>query len=428
MLSLAVVLSIFVAVALGYKLKINVGLFGIAFSYIFGCVIMGMKTGKVIGMWPLGLFFFIMMSSFFYGIAVTNGTLALFSEHMIYRFRRHPWFVPVMMWLACFIVSGLGPGPTTVFAFMPAIVLSMAERINMNKLVAAVIIVGGGVAGGYSPISLCYQVVNNCLNAAGFAAGAAPDMNRISFNVIFAQVLIFIVIYLLCKTWKARLPEDLAKPAAFTDQQKKTLWLIGFGMFIMVLFPFLKVLMPEVALFKKISAALDPSLVFTVLLVISLMLKLGDQKKAMNFIPWGTILLICGTGMLVSVTKATGAIDYLSKWLGNNMTPFMTKLVVSLVAGGMSFFSSTLGVVAPTLFPLIPGISQVTGVTAVSLLSAIMFGGHVAGVSPFSVGGAMVLAGETVEEKKNLLFIQLMALSVGSMLFASLLNILGVFG
>ena len=50
MLSLAIVLSIFVAVAIGYKMKINVGVLGIAFSYIFGCFIMGMKTGKVIGL------------------------------------------------------------------------------------------------------------------------------------------------------------------------------------------------------------------------------------------------------------------------------------------------------------------------------------------------------------------------------------------
>ena len=429
MLSLAIVLSIFVAVAIGYKMKINVGVLGIAFSYIFGCFIMGMKTGKVIGLWPLGLFFFIMMSSFFYGIAVTNGTLALFSEHMIYRFRRHPWFVPVMMWLACFIVSGLGPGPTTVFAFMPAIILATAERINMSKLVAAVIIVGGGVAGGYPPISLCYAVVNNCLSAAGFPEAQIPALlNSIALNVIIAQVLIFITIYLLCKTWQAKLPEDLAKPAAFNAQQKKTLWLIGFGMFVMVLFPFLKVVMPQSAFVKTVAGTLNPSLVFTVLLVIALMFKLGDQKKAMAFIPWGTIILVCGTGMLVSVAKAAGAIDYLSKWLGTNMSPLATKVLVALISGGMSFFSSTIGVVAPTLIPLIPGISQATSIAAASLISAIMFGGHVAGVSPFSTGGAMVMAGESDEEKKNTLFIRLMLLSVGSMCFASLLTVVGVFG
>ena len=71
MVSLLIVLSIFVAVAVGYKTKINVGLIAIAFSYIFGSFILGMKPSAIIGMWPNSLFFFIMMASFFYGIAVT---------------------------------------------------------------------------------------------------------------------------------------------------------------------------------------------------------------------------------------------------------------------------------------------------------------------------------------------------------------------
>lgn len=429
MLSLTIVLSIFAAVAVGYKLKINVGILGIAFSYIFGCFVMGMKTGKVIALWPLGLFFFIMMSSFFYGIAVTNGTLALLSEHAIYRFRNHPWFLPIMMWLACFVISGLGPGPTTVFAFMPAIILATADRINMSKLVAAVIIVGGGVAGGYTPISLCYATVRTCLVAAGYAETELPGMlSKISFNNILAQVLIFVVIYILCRSWKVKNPEGSEKPVEFNNQQKKTLILIGVGLLVMILFPFLNTVIPQPGLIKTIAGALNPSLVFTVLLVIALVMKLGDQKKALNFIPWGTIILVCGTGMLVSVAKTAGAIDYLSKWLGSNLNPFVAKLIVSLIAGCMSFFSSTLGVVGSTLIPIIPGISQATGVAATTLISAIMFGGHFAGVSPFSTGGAMVMAGESDEEKKDALFIRLLLLSIGSIMFASFLTVVGIIG
>ena len=77
MLSLAIVLSIFAAVAIGDRMKINVGVICVAFSYIFGSFFGGMKPGAIIGLWPTGLFFFIMMASFFYGIAVTNGTLGL---------------------------------------------------------------------------------------------------------------------------------------------------------------------------------------------------------------------------------------------------------------------------------------------------------------------------------------------------------------
>lgn len=62
MISLLIVLSIFVAVDIGYKKKINVGLIAIAFSYIFGCFVLGMKPKEIIALWPTSLFFFIMMA------------------------------------------------------------------------------------------------------------------------------------------------------------------------------------------------------------------------------------------------------------------------------------------------------------------------------------------------------------------------------
>lgn len=427
MISLLIVLSIFVAVAIGYKLKINVGIIAIAFSYIFGCFILGLKTKEVIALWPTSLFFFIMMASFFYGIAVTNGSLGLFSEHMIYFFRNRPWFIPIVMWIVCFVLSGLGPGPTTIFAFMPAIVLEVADKIKLNKLVAAVIIVGGGVAGGYTPISLCYATVKNCLVSAGYADTEIPSLlSKISMNNILAQVLIFILIYVLCKSWKVESPKYTERPAAFSLKQKQTLALIAIGLATMVIFPLLKNLLPGAVIVSKISGSLEPSLFFTVLLVIALIMGLGEQKKALNFVPWSTIILVCGTGMLVSVAKSAGAIDYLSAWLGDNLSPFMAKFLVSLIAGAMSFFSSTLGVVGPTLIPIIPGLATATGISSTALISAIMVGGHFAGVSPFSTGGAMTMAGETNEERKNKLFVQLMVLSIGSIVFASILTLLGI--
>jgi len=427
MTSLLIVLSIFVAVAIGYKRKINVGLIAIAFSYIFGAFVLGMKTKEIIALWPTSLFFFIMMASFFYGIAVTNGTLGLLSEHAIYAFRNHPYLIPVMMWLSCFVLSGLGPGPTTIFAFMPAIILGMSDRIKLNKLVSAVCIVGGGVAGGYTPISLCYATVKTCLANAGYAeAEIASMLPKISFNNILAQVLIFIVIYVITRSWKVESPVYEKKPAALSKKQVQTAVVILLGLIIAVLFPLLKALFPAVAIFGTIKSAIEPSLLFCVLLVISLLMNLGDQKKALNFIPWSTIILVCGTGMLVSVAKSAGAIDYLSNWVSGNLSPLGAKVIIALCAGAMSFFSSTLGVVAPTLIPFIPGISAATGVHATALISAIMVGGHFAGVSPFSTGGAMTMAGETDENKKNKLFVSLMILSVGSILFASLLTVLGV--
>ena len=63
------------------------------------------------------------------------------------------------------------------------------------------------------------------------------------------------------------------------------------------------------------------------------MMKLGDQKKALNFVPFSTIILVCGVGMLVSVATSAGAVDMFSSWIGENLSATAAKLVIALVAG-----------------------------------------------------------------------------------------------
>lgn len=43
MLSAAIIFAIALAIFLGYKTKINTGLFCIVFAYIIGCFVMGLK-------------------------------------------------------------------------------------------------------------------------------------------------------------------------------------------------------------------------------------------------------------------------------------------------------------------------------------------------------------------------------------------------
>lgn len=44
MLSAAIIFAIALAILLGYKTKINTGLFCIVFAYIIGCFVMGIKA------------------------------------------------------------------------------------------------------------------------------------------------------------------------------------------------------------------------------------------------------------------------------------------------------------------------------------------------------------------------------------------------
>ena len=72
MMSAIIVASIAIAVILGYKTKINTGLFCFAFAYIIGCFALGLKPKELIAFWPTSTMFVILSVSLFYNYAAIN--------------------------------------------------------------------------------------------------------------------------------------------------------------------------------------------------------------------------------------------------------------------------------------------------------------------------------------------------------------------
>ena len=71
-LSLLIIVSIALAVFLGYKTGINTGLFCIVFAYAIGCFVMGMSTKNLIATWPTNTMFVILAVSLFYNVAAAK--------------------------------------------------------------------------------------------------------------------------------------------------------------------------------------------------------------------------------------------------------------------------------------------------------------------------------------------------------------------
>lgn len=85
MLSIIIILSIALAIFLGYRTKINTGLFCIVFAYIIGCFVMGLKPKQIIGFWPTSTMFVILSVSLFYNFAAIVAFRAkckMFSRHL----------------------------------------------------------------------------------------------------------------------------------------------------------------------------------------------------------------------------------------------------------------------------------------------------------------------------------------------------------
>ena len=90
-------------------------------------------------------------------------------------------------------------------------------------------------------------------------------------------------------------------------------------MIVVLAFPLLKIFMPSQPFIKYMAGKIDVGLVAIIFAVIALLLDLAPQKEAIAKIPWNTIVMIAGAGMLIAVAVKAGTITMLSNWVGSNV-------------------------------------------------------------------------------------------------------------
>ena len=430
MLSVAIILAIALAIFLGYKTKINTGLFCIVFAYIIGCFVMGLKPKQVIGYWPTSTMFVILSVSLFYNFAAVNGTLEKMSGALLYACRKFPGLLPYALLAVAVILSVMGATYFTVLAFLAPITLVICDESRMDKLTGAVAINCGALAGGNFPTSNLGVIFRGL---ADTAFEASPDVAAVEtfgmemkiflFSVLFSLVLVTIFRFGFKENRNIGKGVTFKKPAVFTKDQKITLSLMMIMMVVVLIFPLMQILMSGNAAIQYISSKVDVGLVAIVFAVIALLLKLAPQKEALAKIPWNTIVMIAGAGMLIAVAVEAGTIDALSTWIGFNVPKPLVPIAFSIVGAIMSFFSSTTGVVAPALFPLIPNLAASAGLRSSALFACTIIGAQSSAISPFSSGGSLILGSTPKEEDRNMLFNRLLMVAVTiSVLFGAVYN------
>ncbi|MDH2434684.1 SLC13 family permease [Pokkaliibacter sp. MBI-7] len=411
MMSLIVVAAIVLAIVLGYRTRINIGLYAIAFSYLIGCFVMGLKPDEIIKMWPLKIFFIIFSVSLFYSFATINGTLERLAEHLMYRCRNFPHLLPYAVFFTATLIAGLGAGYYTVLAFMAPITLLLCQRTGMSMIIGAMSVNYGALAGANFVASQSGIIFRGLMMNAGIAEDAA----FVDALGIFVSTLVIPLIVISGMVFLGGHRHTMSKeafniglPKAFNKEQKITLWLTLLMMALVLVFPIAHILAPDNHTITFINSKVDIGLIASIFSVIALMLKLGDERKAIASLPWATIIMICGVGMLISVAIKAGTIDALASWIGTTIPAALVPLAFGVVGALMSLFASTLGVVTPALFPIVPSIATTLGIDPMVIFIAIVVGAQATSISPFSSGGSLTLGACTDEESRARLFPQLL--------------------
>ena len=405
--------SLAAAIFLGFFRKMNTGLVCIGFALLLG-KIAGMADRDIIGGFNYSLFLMLLGVTYLFGLAEINGTLKLLTRKITVLAGKHTYMIPVVMYVFATVLSALGPGTIPTTAIMMVFGMTLAVEMKINPAMLAAIIFLGAAGGGMSPLAATGIIGLDLCQGFGLTGIELPLL----VNGVLSSTVYAALVYVAFGGYKLKSDVVLqfSDIPAFNKEQIVTLIGIASMVGLVMLF--------------KVNVGLAS---FTVAMVLSF-LRVSDEEQALKKIPWGTLLLICGVGVLMNVIIALGGIDLLSASLASVMSAKTATTILGVTAGVMSWFSSTSGVVMPTLIPTIPhiieqmsiSVNPVEWVTAISMVS------NTAGISPLSTGGALALAAYSAEAgvaagELDRLFIKMFSISAVGVVTLSILAYFGFY-
>ena len=410
MIEILSLLSIVIAVAIGFWKNINVGLIALVFSLFIGYYLGGIPVNTIIGYWPIKLFFTTVGITLLFSIAKLNGTLEKISKAIIFQSRGRKVLIPIIFYFLALVIASVGPGNISTSALLLPIGLVIAYRTNISVLMMSTLIITGSIAGGLSPLApngiVALELAQS--NGVGDLGYKIYLMNIIAMTTFSALVFLFL------GGLKLRGDRvEIEKSGSFNKHHIVTL----VSIILLVLW--------------VIIGGINVGFAALTFAVILLIIGAADQNEAIANIPWSTILLICGTAVLISVVNEVGGVELLTNFLAGLMCQNTAIPIMATLAGIMSIFSSAVGVVMPTLIPTAVSLSsELNNTVSPALLTVtIAVASHIVTMSPFSTMGALALASAPKSVDKKSLFKNLFIVAFSSLLFIAIfLGIIASFG
>ncbi len=401
------------AIVLGFTKKLNVGIVSIGLAFVLG-LISGVDTNVILSGFPSKLFMTLLGTMFFFCLLQENHTLELLSRKMVAVVGRKTFLIPIIIYAVSYVLSAAGPGAISVQSVMIIFAVSLSVQMQASPILMGSMAILGAVGGTASPIALSGIIVTDLTEEMGMTGAAAPVFAGVSVANLICAVLLYIVF----KGYKMKSEDTVDKKELPAFNRSQIICILA-----------LIVLVVAVVVFRY-----DVGLVSFALAFVLLLFNVVNEKAALKLIPWSVLLLITGVSMLMAVTKELGGITLLSDLLASLMNQFTASPIIGLTAGLMSWFSSANGVVLPTLIPTATDIAANVGgsVTALELIMAIVGGATVAGISPLSTGGSLILASYVQEtnasdKEQQSVFAKLFGISFGAVMVIVIFALVGGF-
>ncbi len=403
------------ALVIAFVYKLNSGLVSIAVALILSLAA-GIPGKFLISSFNNSLFLTLLGVMYLFSIAQENKTLDLLAKKIFGMCKGKVRLLPIVMFLTGAVISAIGPGLISTTALVSVLVVALAEELDIPAIRLVPFAMMGAFAGGLSPITPSGIVAIELAEQSGINGVEATLPWAMAMTcTIYAVILYFVFKWHKTENISLHGQTEVQKIPPFSVKQIITLA----GIVI-------------VAVVTSVFG-INVGLVSFAVSVVLILCKAADEGAALKKVPWSTLVMVTGVGILLSLVTELGGIDLLSTGLTKLSTPGTASTVMTLLSGIMSWVSSASGVVMPTLIPTVPDmVASLPSTNAPELVNSICIGANIAPLSPLSTCGALMLAAyssspRTDAKARNKMFAQLFTLSVCGVALAGILALIGLY-
>ena len=386
--------ALVLAVGLSCTTAINVGVLSLAMAWVVGVYLGGMSVEAVLEGFPTPLLVTLIGVTLLFSIAECNGTLGRVTGRAVRICRGHAGLLPIMFFGLGLVISTIGPGATPTSALLAPPSMAVAARAGVPPLLMAIMAGNGALAGTLSPFAPTGIVAHGVMQRIGLGG---VEWQTYAYNA-FAHALVgfggFVLLggLRLFKPRSGRVQQ--AEPDAGAMETAHWITLAAIAALIV-----------GVAGFR-----MHVGMTALALAAVLTLIRVVDEKKAIQAMPWGVILMVTGVTVLVFMMEKTKGMELFTSGLAGIAGPWTLAPIVAFGTGVISVYSSTSGVVLPAFLPTVPGLAAgVGGVEPLPIAWSMNIGASLVDLSSLSTVGALFLAAAPAGTDTRAMFNALLA-------------------
>jgi di/tricarboxylate transporter len=392
-------IAIFVAVfAIATLRNIHLGVLMLPAAVAVGVWLAGMPVRDILAGFPINILVLIAGVTYFFGIAQANGTVDSAIHKLLGAVGDRRALLPFVIFLITAGVASMGSSQAG-YVMIP-LAMAAARRSGVDPMLMGVALNSGMSTGGFAPTSLFGIVTVTTARQAGI------DLNPLT---LLAAALISNLALLVIAAWM--FPGPGAAPAPRTSAIDPARSEVGgpavanpqvrFASHQIVTLLCIVILILSVVIGFSLGYQPDLGVIAFGLGAVLALMYPEAGAEGVRRIDWSTIFMVGGIVTFVGVLQRLDAVNLMGHAAMNVGTPIVAAFVICMIAGLVSAFASTAGILA-ALVPLAVPLATSGGVAGWALMCAMGVCASIVDASPFSTTGALIIASGAESERSRL--------------------------